>query len=242
MTDLNNTCVICNQEVKNDGVNVTKGINSLIKSSIERKDEIHKLLANVDVIKVHNICRQNYTRPSNIKAALKSQNSEPSTSQRFLRELQNTFDFKHDCLLCGEHAVFDPKLPFKYRTQIHEVSTIEIKQTLINACNDRNDDWARKVKSRLLDVIDLVAAEARYHGQCYKNFCKPKTSEHKLRRPLSAKSADQFNLLTSYLENDNECQYSLKELRDIIVQLSDSDIDYSDYYLKTKLVDFFKDT
>ena len=100
MTDFTNICVICNEEVKDAGVTVTKGINTLIKCSIERKDEIHRLLVNVDVIKVHTVCRQNYTRPSNIKAALKAQNSESSTSQRLLRELDTKFDFKHDCLLC----------------------------------------------------------------------------------------------------------------------------------------------
>jgi len=144
-------------------------------------------------------------------------------------------------LLCGKRAVFDAKLPYKYRTKIHEVSTVETKQLVLNACDVRSHDWSCKVKSRLLDVIDLVAAEARYHGQCYKNFYKPKSSEQKVGRPLSAKSTDQFDLLADYLENDNECQYSLKELREIVFKLSGSDIDYSDYYLKSKLVDFFKD-
>lgn len=62
----------------------------------------------------------------------------------------------------AEKAVYDPKYPSKYQTQIHEVSTIEIKQTIIKASADRNDEWGCIVKARLLDVIDLVAAEARY--------------------------------------------------------------------------------
>lgn len=57
----------------------------------------------------------------------------------------------------GEHAFFDAKLPYNYRTKINEVSTFEIKQMLLNACDDR----ASKLKSRLLDVIYLVAAKAQ---------------------------------------------------------------------------------
>lgn len=82
--------------------------------------------------------------------------------------LEDRFDFKRDCLLCKNNAVYDPKYPSRHRTQIHEESTIEIKQTIIKACDDRNDEWGCKVKARLLDVIDLVAAEARYHCPCYK--------------------------------------------------------------------------
>lgn len=56
-------------------------------------------------------------------------------------------------------------------------------------------------------------------------------------RPKSPFSSRQFRLLCNYLESNNECQFSLKALRDIVVEISGSDIDYTDYYLKTKLID-----
>lgn len=52
--------------------------------------------------------------------------------------------------------------------------TLEIRETLINACKTRVDKWGAKVKYKLLSLFDLVAAEARYHGSCYKKFCKSK--------------------------------------------------------------------
>lgn len=60
-------------------------------------------------------------------------------------------------------------------------------------------------------------------------------------RPQSPVSSRQFSLLCNYLESNNECQFSLKGLRGIVVEISGSDIDYTDYYLKTKLIGFFKD-
>lgn len=81
MTDLTNICVICNEEVKDRGVSVTKGIHTLIDASKERKDTIHKYLSNNNEIRVHIKCRKNYIKPSNIKAAaLKARCAEPSTS------------------------------------------------------------------------------------------------------------------------------------------------------------------
>lgn len=155
--------VICNEEVKESGVSVSKGIHTLIDASKEIKGTNHIYFSNINKIKVHNKFRENYTGPCNIKvAALKARCAEPSTSQHYLREVEDRFDFKRDCLLCKKYAVYDPKYPSKYRTQIHEVSTIEINQTIIEACDDRNDEWGCIVKARLLDVIDLVAAEARY--------------------------------------------------------------------------------
>lgn len=144
-------------------------------------------------------------------------------------------------MLCGENVDYDPKYPLKYRRQIHHVMTLEFKQTILRACDNRDDEWSGKVKARLLDVIDLVAAEARYHGDCYKEFCKVKASGKNVGRPQSADSLEQFNLLCNYLENNNECQFSIKELRDIIIDISGADINYTDHYLKSKLCDYFQD-
>lgn len=59
-------------------------------------------------------------------------------------------------------------------------------------------------------------------------------------RPQSPVLSRQFSLLCIYLESNNECQFSLKDREDIVVEISGSDIDYTDYYLKTKLIDFLK--
>lgn len=58
--------VICNQEVKDSGVSVSKGIHTLIDANKEWKDTNHIYLSNINEIKVHIKCRENYTRPSNI--------------------------------------------------------------------------------------------------------------------------------------------------------------------------------
>lgn len=59
-------------------------------------------------------------------------------------------------------------------------------------------------------------------------------------RPQSPVLSRKFSLLCNNLESNNECQFSLRDLRDIVVEICGSDIDYTDYYLKTKLIDFLK--
>lgn len=66
---MTNTCIIC-EKLLNDGeiVQVDRGLQTLIKASIERGDEKHKLIEDVSSIKVHVNCRKEYCRASSIIA------------------------------------------------------------------------------------------------------------------------------------------------------------------------------
>ena len=64
------------------------------------------------------------------------------------------------------------KQPSKDRSFIHLATTMYIKQSIVLIAEERNDDWGNVVLQRLDSVIDLVAAEGRYHRGCYVLFQK----------------------------------------------------------------------
>ena len=50
------------------------------------------------------------------------------------------------------------------------VRTIELKDTDLTVCQERNDSWAHSALARISSVHDLHAADAIYHKACDINF------------------------------------------------------------------------
>ena len=50
------------------------------------------------------------------------------------------------------------------------VRTIELKDTVLTVCQERNDSWAHSVLARISSAHDLHAADAIYHKACDINF------------------------------------------------------------------------
>ena len=50
------------------------------------------------------------------------------------------------------------------------VKTVETRDTILDVCKERGDDWANAVQARILHVYDLHAADAVYHRACSTNF------------------------------------------------------------------------
>ena len=50
------------------------------------------------------------------------------------------------------------------------VTTIETKDNILKICAERQDTWAEVVKTTVLHVHDLPAADAVYHQSCNVNF------------------------------------------------------------------------
>ena len=76
------------------------------------------------------------------------------------------FNFKLQCFYCEKECKSDSKNPSRKNYQ--EVRTIHsgIRKRTLLICNKRSDSQAKDVEKRLLSVIDLVAAEAKYHTKC----------------------------------------------------------------------------
>ena len=86
---------------------------------------------------------------------------EASTSKRHRWCATAIFHFKEHCLLCGETCVLDrdPKHPDHWRPA-YPCRTAErgeqhaFKQTILDACNARQDDIGQTVKMRVLSAVN----------------------------------------------------------------------------------------
>ena len=135
----------------------------------------------------------------------------------------------------------ETKKPLGRRESIHEVRTMSCKDSIANAAFERDDEWGHTVLSRVDSVIDLVAAEAKYHGKCFSNFCKL-PSERQPGRPQDNALAEAYEKLFSYLSENEECQYSINELLQKLTEyLPPSAALCSEKTLKNKLKEHFQE-
>ena len=71
-------------------------------------------------------------------------------------------------MLCGKCAMVDTRHPD--RAHVKVVTTLPMRDNILEQCSRRGDDWALTVQNRLHVCIDLVAAEAVYHSKCLSRF------------------------------------------------------------------------
>lgn len=219
-------CCICENLINSDSEVVTlksKGLDSLISSSKQRFDD--KWLTFNENIKVHPKCRKDYTRPQSIKAAINAINaakdlhgtSYTSPRKGKLRSAIPEFNFKLQCLFCDE--VIDDeffkkekKKKIESRRSVHEVQSLEIKISTLDIASKRSDDWGKKIVNRITNVLDLVAVEAKYHGDCHKKFFTLPKQGTKRGRPASEELNIAMEKIYNILESSDECQYAIEDL------------------------------
>lgn len=169
-----------------------QGINTLLERSKQRGDEdVHDKLkatlvsqgdgASVDC---HKNCYCTYTSTKEVAKTLAKKRkddccgseSEPPIC-KVRRSQVPEFQFDKHCLICGEECTpKDPKNPSRWNRVIKCETTDRpglppFKDVLLDACEQRNDDWGRKVEIRIKGALtDLPAADAQYHKKCYVDF------------------------------------------------------------------------
>ena len=89
--------------------------------------------------------------------------------RQVLRSDISTFTFKEHCLFCGRFITDSEK---RVKAGVIQVRTVMFQNSVMKACNSRNDLWSANVQSRLLSVNDLPAADAIYHQACSVHFRK----------------------------------------------------------------------
>ncbi|KAL4706763.1 hypothetical protein ACJJTC_018144 [Scirpophaga incertulas] len=129
----------------------------------------------------------------------------------------SSFDFKKICLFCGEEAseVIEKKKEKKYRRVIREVSTLSFKDTVLKAAEARGDKYGRSVKERVNFEYDLVSVEAKYHDKCFSNFLLV-SGKGDAGCPLDENIRIAMENVFQYIENHDDCQFTLAELKDIM--------------------------
>lgn len=236
-------CAICEVEIENrEQVVVERGLQNLMQASKDRGDEKHTIFEVLGKVPLHKTCRKNYTRKSSIASANK-ENTRPRSPQAsaVLRSEAKGFNFHSDCVFCGETAsVPDSKLPKNRRLDVCNVATVEFRAKVLSICKQRSDEWGNEVDLRIANTIDLVAKQCRYHKDCYKRFMRIAKKELP-GRPEDSDACSAFKKLCEYIESNDECQYSLSELKKIMIEVSHvrQEDCYSDHWLKSKLLSHY---
>ena len=245
-------CVICKEPIWNIGEGVVlreKGANGINKASKERGDVINVTAGQ----SVHKNCRANFTKPQNIAAAARE--TSQARGKRVLRSEAQKFNFKEHCLFCGEGDQYQGK---KKDFVLVPVRTFEFQETVSEICNERNDEWARKVSDTIESAIDLHAADALYHQKCSVNFRTRKeiplvfTSSQegaapqkktKRGRPLEEVRNDAFERVVEFFEQNDEEQLAVKNLVEKMADfLQESETTpYSAIYMKKRIKERFGD-
>ena len=93
---------------------------------------------------------------------------------------------------------------------------------------------------RLDSVLDLPAAEGRYHRTCYPEFFREAHS-HIPGRPKTSGKSSAFEKLCTHIDSSGECQYSLPELELLLHDFGSDNDSYSAKHLRRKLEERYED-
>ena len=232
-------CILCDQGVKEGDQSNDIGSRWTIKDE-EDKEKKHPMDTIIDQAKklhmenpvtilerdklskiktyIHKTCRT--TLRNNSRKRLSPATNQESNKRQRTRSEYGNCDFKTQCFYCGNLCIFDQKHPDRKnfeevrtkRTKIHSV-TLDIYKT-------RDDLVAKTIESSLLNVSDLVAAEARYHVPCRTNFENPVPKFEKKGRPTSTQKIILFEKVCESLEDDIEL-YTVTEFDNLMSKLGD---------------------
>ena len=241
----NERCVICKERFDDEKPTVVteKGINTLIRFSEKRgfpelSAHLNECVQKTPIqVFVHKECRRDFTNPRRHSSFNNPATEEELPPAKKLRSSMPPFDWKVNCMLCGSVAKNDPRHP--ERDKVCHVTTLPMRSKLLECCDKRNDTWASEVKNRLCGCIDLVAAEAVYHSNCYSRFVLPYTTSRIVGRPQDKKMSNCFDMLCQWLES-NPDTYTLTELHAKMIELSDDSAVYSVKWLKQKFHEHYE--
>ena len=224
-------CFICKNSLDEGEVSVVKrkGINRFKDSSVKRgKHASVLLLQNFQEITVHSACQKMYNDEKMILAYVHRGGVAPKpTAKKKTRSQGLSFDFKNNCLFCGEKITDEflekqKKLPISRRNVVRNVEKLDIDEGIVTAGKKRGDEWGQKVVDRIQQVkhhdTDLVAVDARYHFLCQQKFyTKPTTTGEKRGYHPATNVDEAMEVIYTYLfDNCYKCQFSLHHLIDQI--------------------------
>lgn len=234
-------CFICNKDISiQERVVVKRGMDILKAASIERNDGKYEILKDLSTLQVHKKCRQKYILKKSDKIFVKqSDASIASTSLQFSptksKIRKSTFDFENKCLFCGLNASedYERKQNKIKRRIISYVKKPCFKDTVTNILSKRHDAISKQICKRIGSVIDLVVVNAKYHKDCYAStMIKEKDNESSKGRPQDENVANAMDIIYWYIENYDDCQFTLQEFKGLL-----DDYILDDKTIKSKLIE-----
>ena len=227
-------CLICS---KSGGKMITltkKGKESLIQCAHLRNDSTVETEAEKECeLKVHENCWKNYTNRKRISSELKKEQTESKSCKVDTRSTSAPFNCENECFIFGEYFNQKHKAWKLYRP----VLMLKIRTTLLGDCENRlslnsEDEKAKAVRARLLDCIDLVAVNAKYHQQCRVEFSLPRKVENTLSgAPTNIELQELFERTCEWLESKPEV-HTVSDFSMKMMELSNSNQSYSNKHIK----------
>ena len=235
--------VICRKDEKTDGLReCSSGISKVIEYGTLfglsiLTTHLNSKQSEGSHVKTHASCQKN------IGNSIRKRKANPYNSEKSYKAAKiatrssiKGFNRKENFLFCGKECEEDKKHPD--RGPIYQVTFLHYRETILKICNSREEDpWASEVERRIINCIDLVQEEARYHDDCRAKFTsrKPeKVSSQQKGRPQNNIQQCNFEILCKWLKTEGEL-YSLLELYDKMKEVANSDEVYTRKWLKTKL-------
>ena len=228
-------CVTCQKDENTDGLReCSSGISKLVEYGTFfglsiLTTHLNSKQSEGSHVKIHVSCQKNIGN-SIRKRKANQDNSEKSykAAKIATRSSIKGFNWKEHCFFGGKECKEDKKHPD--RRPVYQVTFLHYRETILKICNSREEDpWASEVKRRIINCIDLVQEEARYHDDCRAKFTsgKPeKVSSQQKGRPQNNIQQCNFEILCKWLETEGEL-YSLLELHDKMKELANSDKVYT---------------
>lgn len=214
------TCFICGERLGEDDLKRTiqeTALKTFTEASRRRQDGHYTWLRKQKSVTVHEKCRKGvYTKESSIASAEKDASTQ---ARRVTRTQVDVFDFKSQCLICGNDAsdLFIQRQLKKEKSRrevVSKVETLETINSIRNTATAKGDSLGEEVARRISTAIDLAAAEGRYHRQCYVTFSRgTDRSGTSSGRPETVASSECIEFICKYLEdNEDVCQFTLNEI------------------------------
>lgn len=230
-------CVICDKKTLERIVKVgAKGKKTLKQSSVERHDSLFADLDFSNEIFIHESCRCEYIKQSNIEAAkrraeaLCTENISPvkrklrrSSSSSTVDDSINQSDFEWDnnCLFCKEVANEAEerrrRLSSNRKKKICHVDSSHFMISIKTKLQPLTDDYHREILKRINSVQDLKQLKARYHRECYYEIAssyQKKMSDPKIKQTEKIEAA--MEEIYDFLLANDECQFTISQLKEAI--------------------------
>ena len=181
---------------------------------------------------------KNNTRRTNAPSSLLDHCSQQEV---MLRSGAVDFNYKLQCMFCEKEVNQESNYKHPDRhPSLSAMRKLHVVDTILSLADKRDDEGGRRVALRLGAVIDLVAAERRYHTQCFTYFSRLGSSLPGISvshgRPLEAGKAAALQSLCNYIETNDECQYRISELISLMHEMDLSGDTYSEKYLKKNII------
>lgn len=113
----------------------------------------------------------------------------------------------------------------------------EFKEKVEHQSLIRGDSWGRQVLSRIC-TVDLEREGAVYHFSCWVKFYREEEgSSTQFGRKPSTEINQAMQEIYQYMEDSDECQFSLKSLHDLV----DNKYTISEVTVKRKLIEHYGD-